>query len=125
MSSVLLALMLAAIARGTTTYNSPASNGYVHPTNGLCIDYTVEEQVTWPHYDWTLPKFENNFDVAVYLYNTATKHSAEFYHPISSRPKNVTGTYELSATFCVPKEKKGGKEQTVLLTTHGGGYDRR
>jgi len=62
--------------------------------------------------------------VVEFLTEIARKDSAEVFHPLSG-VKNVTDTYEVAATFCTPKKTKGGKEKTVLLATHGLGYDRR
>lgn len=94
------------------------------PSNGVCTEYTITESVTATELIYALPKFENNFDVASFLTASARKDSATAVTPLAGA-KNVTNEYTVSATFCTPKVKKGGKESTVLIATHGLGYDRR
>ncbi|KAF2261870.1 alpha/beta-hydrolase [Lojkania enalia] len=97
---------------------------YVHPTSGNCIDLPLRETVTSSNYVFGLPKFKSNFDVVGLLFDIATSAvSSTPFVPFSGL-ENVTATYEASATFCSPKTMKG-KESTVLVATHGLGYDRR
>jgi hypothetical protein len=123
MAALLLAL-IAVLARpafsAPTQY--PTNDSYPHPANGHCTDYTIEEQVTWTKSIWGLAKPETNFDIAAI--RTGLGALDVDFKPISGT-ESSTDTYRLSGTFCTPLQKKGGKEKTVLLATHGGGYDRR
>jgi hypothetical protein len=115
---LLSAFLHSAIAIPTYSTN----NTYVHPKNGICTDYTVKETITWSKAIWALPKPKDNFDIAA-LRTSIGELNSDF-HPFS-RSENITSTYELSGTFCTPMTKKGDKHNTVLLATHGGGYDGR
>ena len=52
------------------------------------------------------------------------KDTATVFNPIAGS-ENVTKTYSVAGTFCTPKETKNGKENTILLATHGLWYDGR
>lgn len=102
---------------------SPTDDTYSYPANGICTDYTVEEKVTWNKAIWGLPKPKNNFDIAALRISAGALDGSAEFHPFSGY-ENLTSTYQLAGTFCTPS-KKAGKEKTVLLASHGGGYDRR
>lgn len=116
-------------ALSTPTSSSYPTHGtdatYAHPANGICTDYLAKETVTWRKAIWDLPKFKDNFDIVAFQTAMGSLEASEVFHPISRYEDNVTSTYTLSGTFCKPKKMKGEKERTVLLATHGGGYDRR
>ena len=125
MTAVLALSVLAVLSRIRAVVASPAQNTYVHPSNGICTDYTVKEEVTSTDPIWGLPKFETNFDIAYFLFNSTRKDSqVNTLSPISGY-QNRTKTYTVAATFCSPRKPVSGKETTVLLATHGLGYDGR
>ncbi|KAF2464114.1 alpha/beta-hydrolase [Lindgomyces ingoldianus] len=97
---------------------------YRHPSNGICTDYTIKSEVTSNDFVWGLDHFNDNYDVAAFLFNNSRKDTFTTFQPFSGT-KNVTKQFEVAATFCTPEEMKGGKEKTVLVATHGLGYDRR
>ncbi|KAF2651551.1 alpha/beta-hydrolase [Lophiostoma macrostomum CBS 122681] len=98
---------------------------FVHPANGDCTDYTIQTNVTFPSLTYAYPKWKDDHDVAAFLFNMSTKDAAKgSFQPYMDPPQNVTRTYGVSATFCSPKSKNG-KEDNVIVATHGGGYDRR
>lgn len=106
------------------------SKDYTHPSNGICTDYTVTNTITSQNQIYTYPKFRNNYDVAASLFNISqgfrqTPEAGSIGFNPFSQAENVTATYKLSATFCRPKVEKSGKEKTILVMTHGLGYDRR
>ena len=123
MAGVILAI-IAVLTRPVFCASShyPTNNAYPHPINGICTDYTISEEVTWTKSKWGLPEPQNNFDIAAIRTSFGALDIP--FNPISG-VENQTNTYRLSATFCTPVEKKGGKENIVLLASHGGGYDRR
>ncbi|KAF2122265.1 Alpha/Beta hydrolase protein [Lophiotrema nucula] len=123
--ATLIFLLLAVLTNPVfTAPTHPSPHEYPHPANGVCTDYTIKEEVTWTRNIWGLPKIQNNYDVAVQLMGMANVNKEATYHPFSGS-ENVTSTYELSGTFCSPTKKRIRKEETVLLATHGGGFDRR
>ncbi|KAF2737886.1 alpha/beta-hydrolase [Polyplosphaeria fusca] len=114
----LLSPFVSALPANSTT--SP----YVHPANGDCVDYTIVTKLTTENLKWILPKVENNFDVAKIAMGMARSDSAEKFNPTSG-PTNETKEYTISATYCSPKKEQKGRESTVMVMTHGGGYDSR
>jgi hypothetical protein len=123
--TLLLSLALTRLAGSTpTSYPSnPAYPDYVHPSNGICTDYTVKESITYPAQQWARTRFANNHDVVALLAELSSKtglRTAPF-----DGTENTTKTFEITGTFCKPASRKGGKEKTVLVATHGLGFDRR
>ncbi|KAF2727034.1 alpha/beta-hydrolase [Polyplosphaeria fusca] len=118
--STLFLVLASPILAAPNSY--PTNESYPHPANGICIDYTVKEEVTWTKSIWGIPKPKNNFDIAALRISEGALDYD--FEPISGY-ENATSTYQLAGTFCSPSKKVGNKEKTVLLATHGGGYDRR
>lgn len=50
--------------------------------------------------------------------------SADFPLPVGN-PETQTASYEIYATFCAPEMMGGKRSKTVLLATHGIGFDGR
>ncbi|KAF2256696.1 alpha/beta-hydrolase [Trematosphaeria pertusa] len=124
-NTFLVALFLSQFASSIPIQPSRGPDpGYAHPSNGICADYTIKEEITTTNQIWVYPPLANDFDVAQALANISSKEPSTGYQPLSG-VVNVTKTYEIAGTFCTPKEKKGGKETIVLVATHGVGYDRR
>ncbi|KAJ4345853.1 uncharacterized protein N0V89_011988 [Didymosphaeria variabile] len=116
-SIALSALALTPFA-ASTTYPD-----FVHPSNGDCKDYIVNSTVTWPQLQWNQTIYKNNFEVVAVLAKIAEQGKVPF--SAFSGSKNVTMTFQTAGTFCKPKVLKDGKEDTVLVATHGAGFDRR
>ena len=89
----------------------------------MCQDYSipvsVTSQVLIPNY----PRFSDDFDVVDFV-NTLLSRDAKASFVPFCRVKNVTALYEIAATICSPC-KNTRKEKTLLLASHGLGYDRR
>jgi hypothetical protein len=103
----------------------PHSVAYIHPTNGLCKDYSITQEVKAPVPVFAHPPFASNLDIAELLINS-TRISTDGFTPSPvSGFENVTRSYTISGTFCSPRKPKDGKETTVLVATHGVMYDRR
>jgi hypothetical protein len=106
--------------------NGPHPNqpGSAHPVNGICTDYTVNEEVKFLKPTFSFPPLRDNFDVASLTTNVSYKSIAGFQPVIGGT--NITQAYRLSGTFCTPSKPKGdAKKNTVLVTTHGAMYDGR
>jgi hypothetical protein len=98
-----------------------------HPSNGVCTDFSITKTVTALNYPFTQPKWKNNYDVAGFSADLARKPAKDpkdAFVPLG-KPSNLTQTHTIFATFCSPKDTKKGKESTVLVATHGLGYDGR
>jgi len=86
-----------------------------------CKDYTLPITTTTLNFIWGLPELETNYDATTFTTNLSTWNAATTFNPISGAAE-ATADYKISGTFCAPT--KGGSE-TVLLATHGLGFDRR
>lgn len=124
---IVLALALTHLSGATP---APEVIGISYPKNGICTDYTVKNTITSQNNVYGLPKFRDNFDVAASLFNISQlfrqtpEQGSISFNPFSG-VENITASYTLAGTFCRPKAQKDGKEKTVLVATHGLGYDRR
>ena len=125
MALVIVVALLAGLDCVGIVLATPVQNDYIHPPNGVCTDYTVTEQVTSADFVWNRPILDDNLDVADYLFNLSRKDSMVNLPPIISGTANKTNTYTIAATFCAPQKLVDGKEKTVLLATHGLGFDGR
>ena len=85
-----------------------------------CQDYTIPITVSSVNYIWGLPDLFTNYDATAFTTNISRWDASTTLNPISGGAYQ-TVSYEISGTFCSPT--KGGSE-TVLLATHGVGFDR-
>ncbi|KAI9716886.1 MAG: hypothetical protein M1812_005035 [Candelaria pacifica] len=83
-----------------------------------CHDYSITVTVTSENLQWAYPPFKTNYDVAQLIANTT---DAATFSPFTTGKKNETASYRIAATFCAPDHAEGG---TVLLASHGLGFDR-
>jgi len=86
----------------------------------ICKDYTIPLTVTSGNYQWGLPDLTTNYDATTFTTNLARWDANVTLNPISGYG-NATTDYKISGTFCSPV--KGGSG-TVLLASHGFGFDR-
>jgi hypothetical protein len=87
----------------------------------ICHHYTLPITITTTNLVWGLPEFQNNYDITSFTTNLSTWDSNITFNPIAGTAE-VTASYKISGTFCSPT--KGGSG-TVLLATHGLGFDQR
>jgi hypothetical protein len=92
----------------------------ITPTKS-CKDYKIPLTVSSFDYTWGLPPNENNYDITTITTNIARWDANVTLNPISGASP-VTIQYEILGTFCSPS---GGGDGTVLIATHGFGFDRR
>lgn len=103
----------------TTTHPRCDSQSYV-PANVDCRDYSIPVAVISENLQWTGPRWTDNYELVDFLTVAASRSSASFY----GNATEESGSYTIGATFCAPKHG-GAKAKTVLVATHGLGYDRR
>jgi len=122
--------LLSTLALARVTVSAPAPQhpnttypDFVHPSNGVCTDYTVTETITYPALQWATTRFADNHDVVALLADLSSKDGLST--PPFGGKENTTKTFEIAGTFCKPVSEKDGKETTVLVATHGLGFDRR
>ncbi|KAK2813287.1 hypothetical protein FQN50_000601 [Emmonsiellopsis sp. PD_5] len=114
------ALFLSAIA--PLTKASPYKGTY-HPPNANCVDYTIPVSVSTDILTFNGTKWDDNFGLIDFVSVASSREDAGFPSPIGA-PEPYKGDLEIAGTFCSPKEygKPGGR--TVLLATHGLGFER-
>lgn len=93
------------------------------PKGAKCQDYTIPVTVTSENRPWIGPRWTDNYGFTDFLALSATRVSAGVPIPVGN-PVNQTASYSIAATFCTP-ERSGKQSKTVLLATHGLGFDRR
>lgn len=115
----MLYLLWCAFIGLASTFPSP---GYV-PKGADCLDSIIPVTVTSKNRPWIAPKWKNNFEFIDFLSSASSRPSAGFPAPVGN-PVKQTGSYKIGATFCTP-QKPGNHSDTVIVATHGLGFDRR
>lgn len=98
-----------------------AASATAHKT---CKSFKIPVSIDSTEMVYALPPVETDFDISAFV-DTITSRSAPDSSSYFSGSKNVSKTYEVGATFCTPS--KGGNDahkDTVLIATHGLGFDR-
>ncbi|KAK5946190.1 hypothetical protein PMZ80_000331 [Knufia obscura] len=108
---LLSTLCLAALARSTPLPQVKKS----------CQRYTLPLNITSLNLKWALEPLETNEGAAAYNTQTGRRDAQSVFHPVTLPTTPETAIYTISGTFCQPTSGGNG---TVLLATHGGGYDR-
>lgn len=109
LSPLILSLPLA--SSQTTTTSTRICTQYLIPLS-------ITSQVLTPSY----PPFTSNYDVVGFVNDLTRRPSNTTFVPFSGA-KNETASYTIGATLCSPRNSS--KETTLLVATHGLGYDRR
>lgn len=123
---VLSALLFISSTSGAPSSSNPSNSpGSMEVLGGNCLDYQIPVTTQTEALIWGLPKFTTNYDASAFILSLIRRPSPTIPFTPFSGSKNVTGNYTIGATFCSPKESKDGHEKTVLLATHGLGFDRR
>lgn len=79
--------------------------------------------VTSLNYNWTAPKWTDNYGWIDFA-STLTSRTDDGFPPPIGAPVTETASYQIRATFCTPVVP-GNNSGKVLLATHGLGFDRR
>jgi len=88
-----------------------------------CQSYKIPVTVTSTNVKYGLKELENDFDVDDYVLNI-TSRTADF-GTIINGTETVTASYTIGATFCAPTSATASSHKdTVLLLSHGLGFDR-
>ncbi|PVH80876.1 alpha/beta-hydrolase [Cadophora sp. DSE1049] len=96
---------------------------FAHPRDQtkICKDYVLPLTVTSGNYIWGLPILETDYDVTTFTTNLSRWDANVTFHPVSGFLAQVTASYKIAGTFCAPTK---GPSKTVLLASHGLGFDR-
>ena len=93
-----------------------------YPPNASCFDYFIPLNITSAQYSFNATKWTDNDGLTQFVIENVGRDPGKV-SPLSM-PSNVTAQYSISATFCTPKDSSSNKAKTVLLATHGLGFDR-
>ena len=89
----------------------------------ICHDYSIPVNVSITALEASYDRFTSNYNVVDFSNGLAGRTGATALH-LFSGPTQVTGAYTIGATICSPGNHTE-KEKTILLASHGLGYDRR
>ena len=106
-----------------STANSQYRFSSYKPVNADCHDYVIPVKVTSENYQWTGPRWNDNYEFIDFLTVASYRPSVGVSPPFGNRTEE-TCSYQIGGTFCAPK-KRGPKSKTILLATHGLGFDKR
>lgn len=116
---VLVALSCVSATTADYQYHLPSYT----PVNANCHDYTIPVTLTSENYQWTGPRWNDNYEFIDFLTVASFRPSLGLPLPFGNLTEE-TGSYKIAGTFCAPK-KRGPKSKTILLATHGLGCDRK
>jgi len=85
-----------------------------------CVQYLLPINVTSLNFVWGLPLNSNNDNVTVFSTDLGRRDASTTFNPFSGIVPQ-TAVYNIAGTFCEPN---GGGNGTVLLASHGLGFDR-
>ncbi|KAK0717924.1 Alpha/Beta hydrolase protein [Lasiosphaeria miniovina] len=91
-----------------------------------CNSYNIPVTVTSTNLVFGLPHFQTDFDVADFVDTITSRNVTTASSVIAPGVQVVTATYNIAATFCRPGNGKpdSKKKSTVLIATHGLGFDK-
>ncbi|KAF2434575.1 alpha/beta-hydrolase [Tothia fuscella] len=92
------------------------------PPSAKCVDYDIRLTVSAKGKRWAGPKWNDNYDLTDFVSILGSRPDSRLSEPLDGSV-DISGNYTLSSTFCAPKTQ-GQHSGTVLLATHGLGYDR-
>jgi hypothetical protein len=107
------------LATGALLFNLAAAS----PTHSFkqCKDHVLPITTTTKNYIWALPELSTNYDATALTTDLGRWDANVTFAPVVTAAE-ATATYEISGTFCAPSSGGSG---TVLLASHGFGFDRR
>ncbi|KAI9757587.1 MAG: hypothetical protein M4579_003399 [Chaenotheca gracillima] len=119
--SILLSLLGLALCALVEAHSGKST---YYPPRAKCVEYLIPVSVSTPVLVWNTTKWEDNYGLVDYVSVDSTRVDAGFPGPVTTSPEPYTGSFKVAATFCTPKHPKNGREKTVLLASHGLGFDR-
>ena len=120
----MLSLLAASLALLSVVRSTPQPRGDYDALAGTsCTTYSIPITVSSTNNIFAY-QFKDDFDLAQFNADLGTRDLAIGFRPISGQV-NSTANYTIAGTFCTPTNRKGGHEKTVLLASHGLGFERR
>ncbi|ETN44842.1 uncharacterized protein HMPREF1541_09717 [Cyphellophora europaea CBS 101466] len=87
----------------------------------MCKEYSITVNATSENYKWALDPIMGNDDRTAISAQIGRRDVADVFRPLSPPTEAETAVYTIAGTFCEPSNEGSN---TLLVATHGGGYDR-
>ncbi|MCJ1393959.1 hypothetical protein MMC18_006836 [Xylographa bjoerkii] len=114
-----LLLLFAAIS----TYAECTGAPFYTPTGAVCFNYTIPIGINAEFLVYNSSEWANNNDLTQATIDFVTRIPNK-PSPFTATPSNETTKYAISATLCTPKNTSAGYSKTIILASHGLGFDR-
>ncbi|MCJ1451432.1 hypothetical protein MMC28_001769 [Mycoblastus sanguinarius] len=93
-----------------------------YPPNAVCIEYMIPVNLTAAVSNFNGTKWTDNAGLTDFVTDFVGRVPG-FPSPLST-PQNVTSHFTIGSTFCTPKIANTSHADTVILASHGFGFDR-
>ena len=93
-----------------------------YPPRAICTEYSIPVNVTAAAYKFNGTEWADNNELTQFVIDIVVPGQSE--STILSGPQNATAEYTISATFCTPRNSNTTHAKTVLIASHGFGFDR-
>ena len=113
-SHIISSLLLAA----SHVASLPASSS----PHAICKNLTIPVTMTSEVAEFEATKWTDNTGLTDLITDLVSRNSN--VQPPLGASKNVTAGYKIGATFCSPADSSAKHHDTMILATHGGGFDR-
>ncbi|KAK4932159.1 hypothetical protein LTR49_001456 [Elasticomyces elasticus] len=104
------------------SYGKPQYTQAYYPESAECVEYKIPITVSYDAVTFNFTHWEDDYQLQQFFADVTTRAGAG-YPTIISGTEPISGSYEIAASFCTPKQPNG-KESTVILATHGIGPGR-
>lgn len=96
------------------------------PPAALCTNYKIPVEVTASNVLVfnDAAKWTDNDGLSQFSENRAGRDPTAPPTFLANKTQTVSGDYSIGATFCSPRDKKAKHAKTVILASHGLGFDR-
>jgi len=89
----------------------------------VCHEYSIPVTAKNPALIGGYKRFTSDYDLVDFVNNLSGRTRDPAVNVVIDS-ENRTATYKIGATICSPR-KRSSKQKTILLASHGIGYDRR
>ena len=89
------------------------------PANGTCYEFNIPVSASSTGLRYTYPAFKDNYDVTDFMTNLVSRGSEDF-NPMSGSI-SLSGNYTLGGGVCNPNNSTAGRENIMIVPTHGFG----
>jgi hypothetical protein len=97
--------------------------GYIYYLLGaICTEYSIPVNITAALYNFNASEWTGNNELTQFVIGNVGR-GPKGPSPLNG-PQNETAQYTISAPFCTPQHKDAAHAKTVILASHGFGFDR-